>query len=121
MSSVIDLTAANWDELVIRSSDPVLVVVSASWCGACQKFAPIVEKAADNLLGVAQVGRLEADQNRSLLRTLGVRALPTSILFVDGREVARFVGSRSETEVEGFVRRYGLYLAGESTAYNPED
>ena len=79
MSDVATLTAANWDEQVMRSLVPVLVDFSAEWCGACQQFKPTLGKLATTLKGRVLVGSLDADSDRAISqRATASRRCPRS-------------------------------------------
>lgn len=99
MSAVVELTSDNWDEVVLKSSLPVLVDVWASWCGPCKKLAPLVEQVADALDGQAVVGMVNADDERPLVASLQVLSLPTLFVYKDGKQVAELHGARSAQEL----------------------
>lgn len=88
-----DITEANFQELVTDSPLPVLVDVWAPWCRPCKAIAPLVERLASELDGVASVVKLDADAEPDLCQEVNVSNLPTLLVFVGGVEVARKVGA----------------------------
>lgn len=113
---LVDLTESNWAEVVEGTHLPVLVVVSADWCLACQQYRPTLEKLAVAERGQLVIAVVDADRNRSLCRQHRVRALPTTMLFRQGREVARLVGVQDELELRQLVR---VQQELPFTAYDP--
>lgn len=88
-----DITEANFQELITDSPLPVLVDVWAPWCRPCKAIAPLVERLARELDGVASVVKLDADAEPDLCQEVNVSNLPTLLVFVRGVEVARKVGT----------------------------
>ncbi len=107
------ITEATWDENVVRATLPVLVVFSAAWCGACRQLHPTLLALADQHQGEIVVTSVDTDQDRHLTAAFSVHALPTSILFQDGKEVARTVGSRSAAWFSNWLASH-LAVVGDS-------
>ncbi len=105
-SALQTLTSSNWNDVVMKSDQPVLVDVWASWCGPCRSQMPIVEKVAESMKGQAVVGKLDFDANSSLARQLGVSSLPTLLVIKDGKIVARYTGLTSQQTLEGALRQH---------------
>lgn len=82
----------NFDSEVLGAAEPVLVDVSAAWCGPCRAAEPVVAQMARELAGRAKVVKLDADEAPEITQQLGIRGVPTFVLFAGGREVARQVG-----------------------------
>jgi thioredoxin 1 len=82
----------NWDEEVLKSSVPVLVDFTATWCGPCKMLSPIVQKISDELAGKVKVGKLDIDESPATTSKYGVRGVPTVMLFVAGERKAQHVG-----------------------------
>ena len=89
----LELTDANFDELVMQSDKPVLVDFWAVWCGPCRMIAPMIEELAGEYNGKAIVGKLDVDNNQESSVKFGVRSIPTLLVFKDGELVDRHVGA----------------------------
>lgn len=87
------VTDAHWAEQVTRAPGVVLVDVWAAWCTPCTALAPVLEALAQRHAGTVRVRSLDADANPDTVAALGVRALPTVLVFRDGVEQRRLVGA----------------------------
>jgi thioredoxin 1 len=90
--NIIELTDANFEQEVLKSSQPVLVDFTATWCGPCKMLAPIVEKLADETVGKYKVGKLDIDDAPGVTQRYGVRGVPTVIVFKNGEKAGQHVG-----------------------------
>ena len=88
----LEITDANFDELVLKSSKQVMVDVWAEWCGPCRMLGPIIEEVGKEYEGKAVVGKLDVDSNQEFAAKFGVRNIPTVLVFKDGELVNRQVG-----------------------------
>ncbi|XP_044740990.1 protein disulfide-isomerase A6 homolog [Chrysoperla carnea] len=80
-SEVVDLTAANFDRLVLQSDAVWVVEFYAPWCGHCQQLVPEYSKAATALKGVIKVGAINVDEHKSIGSKYGVQGFPTIKIF----------------------------------------
>ena len=71
----------------------VAVEFSAEWCGPCKRMAPVVEAAARDYAGRVRIVQVDADANPATVARLGVRGLPSMLVFRDGALVERIVGA----------------------------
>ena len=90
--NVLEITDENFEKEVIGSQTPFLLDFSAVWCGPCKMLAPIVEKIATENLGKIRVGKLDIDDSPKVAAKLGIRGVPTVVVFKDGKESGRHVG-----------------------------
>jgi len=83
----VEITDANFEEVVMNSKIPVLVDFWAEWCGPCRMVGPVVDELHTEYEGKAIVGKVNVDENPGVSAKFGVRNIPT-ILFIKNGEVA---------------------------------
>lgn len=89
----IEITDANFDEVVMNSDKPVLVDFWAVWCGPCRMVAPVVEELSKDFEGRAVVGKMDVDNNPEIPTRFGIRNIPTLLIFKGGQVVDKHVGA----------------------------
>lgn len=87
------VTDASFEADVLNSDVPVLVDFWAPWCAPCRIVGPVVEEIAGEYGGKIKVGKVNTDENQTRAGSLGIRGIPTLILFKDGKEADRVVGA----------------------------
>ena len=92
----------------IKGDLPLLVDVWAEWCGPCKAFAPVFEQAASQLIGKCRLAKLDSEANQQLAGQLGIRSIPSLILFKNGREVARQSGALPLQQLTAWLRSQGI-------------
>ena len=91
-NAIVEVTDANFDADVLKSEMPVLVDFWATWCGPCRMVGPVLEEIASEQGEKIKIAKLDVDANPVTAGRFGVRAIPTMILFKDGKEAQRLVG-----------------------------
>lgn len=86
------LTDNNFQKEVLENLQPVLVEISADWCGTCHIMAPVLEKLAVEFDGKIKFGRLDVDANERIAKVYGMRELPLLLFFCDGQLVDYTMG-----------------------------
>ena len=89
-----------------KSGLPVLVDFWAPWCGPCLMMAPEFDKAAARLEPKLRLAKVNTEAAQNLGARFGVQAIPTMILFRNGREVARQSGAMQEAAIARFARSH---------------
>jgi len=97
---IIEITDANFDEVVLKSDQPVLVDFWAQWCGPCKALAPIVDEVAQSYAGRVKVGKMDVDKNAATPQRYSVRGIPTLLLFKDGQVKEQIVGYVAREVIE---------------------
>ena len=91
-ANAMEITDANFDEVVMNAEKPVLVDFWAVWCGPCRVIGPIVEEIAEEYGDKVVVGKLDVDSNRETAVKFGIQAIPTVLLVNKGEVADRIVG-----------------------------
>src|SRR5258706_13929646 len=84
---------ANFDQEVLKSSDPVVVDFFAEWCGPCKAMAPALEAVAVDMKGKVKIAKLDVDQNPAVTQEYKIQAMPTRMTFKNGKKVAERVAA----------------------------
>lgn len=103
-TNAVELTSSTYENFI--KNDLVLIDVHAVWCGPCRQISPIVDQISLDFTGKLNVGKLNADDNRDILVDLGVRNIPTLILFKNGEIVERSTGMTSIEKLTELINNH---------------
>lgn len=92
----VTVSDANFDEVVLKSTKPVLVDFFAEWCGPCKAMAPALEQVADAMKDKLTVVKVDVDRSPGVTQRFGIRAMPTLMLFSNGKVAAQHVGALTQ-------------------------
>lgn len=89
----LEITDANFEEVVMNSDRPVVVDFWAEWCGPCRLIGPAIEEMANDYDGKALVGKVNVDHNPGVAAQFGVRNIPTVLFIKNGSVADKSVGA----------------------------
>jgi thioredoxin 1 len=92
MENLKHLDGPTFEADVLKAGLPVVVDFYADWCPPCRMMTPALERLAGELAGKVTVGKLDVDVNQDIAIRYGVMAMPTLVMFQDGKMVDRMVG-----------------------------
>lgn len=90
--SVVNVSDANYKE-VLAAGQPVVLDFWAEWCGPCRMVSPIIDELAEEYAGRITVGKVNVDENDTVVAEYGIRNIPTVLFFKDGQVVDKQVGA----------------------------
>jgi thioredoxin 1 len=112
------VTDQSFEQEVLKSDLPVLVDFWATWCGPCRMVAPVLEDVANEQGDKIRIAKLDVDANPITAGRFGVRAIPTMIVFKNGREADRIVGFHPKPQL---MQKLMPHLAAAPAAPAPSE
>ena len=97
--ATIKITKNNFTQEVLQSKEPVLLDFWASWCGPCRMVAPTLDEIAEEMKGVAKVGKINIDEESDLASAFRVMSIPTLVVVKEGKVSAQTVGVKPKKDI----------------------
>jgi thioredoxin 1 len=103
--------AINWDNFeseVLKADKPVLVDFWAEWCSPCKVMGMVIDQLAGEYQGKMVFAKVDVERNPQMAAQLGIRSIPTVVVFSRGEEKERLVGSFPKGHIQ---KRINFYTA----------
>jgi len=102
---VLELNSSNLED-AIRNNRSLVVDCWAPWCGPCRMMSPVIDELAADLKGKITFGKLNTDENQDMAARFQVQAIPTLLIFKDGKLADRKVGALPKKALADELTRY---------------
>jgi thioredoxin 2 len=96
---------AGFERFLSRDQRPLLVDFWADWCGPCKMMAPAFQQVASQVAPAVVSLKVDTEQAQGLAARLGIRSIPTLVLFRHGRELARQAGAMDAASIAAWTRQ----------------
>lgn len=87
------------------SSGVALIDFKAEWCKPCLALGPIIEELSAEYSDV-KIGKIDVDENPETSQQLGIRSIPTIVIYKDGEIVEKHVGGASKAQLKSLIDKY---------------
>ena len=101
--STLKVTDDSFKDDVLSATVPVVVDFWAEWCGPCKMIGPTLEEIAKELEGKVKIVKVNVDENPGIAGQLGIRSIPTLMLYKDGKVASQKVGAAPKGELKKWI------------------
>jgi thioredoxin 1 len=103
--ATVKVTDSSFEQDVLKSSEPVVVDFWAEWCGPCGMIGPALEEIANEMQGKVKIAKVNVDENPGIAGKLGIRSIPTLMLFKGGKEAGKKVGAAPKGDLVKWIQQ----------------
>ena len=100
MAKPVSVDDKTFDQTVLKANMPTLVDFWAPWCAPCLAVGPLLDELAQEYEGKLSIARLNVDEAPASANKYGISAIPTMLLFKEGKPVGQIVGFRPKAELK---------------------
>jgi len=104
--AVTNVTNDNFDSVVLKATNLVMVDFWATWCGPCKIIAPVIEELAKEYTGKVTFAKLNTDENADVASRYNIRGIPTLIFFKDGKILDQVVGAVPKAQLKSKIESF---------------
>ncbi len=101
---IVNADDQTFEDVVIKSNLPTLVDFWASWCAPCHMLAPVIDQLARDHFGRVKFVKVDIDKAQKIASSLGIRSIPTVIIFDQGKAVAQKTGMQAKEVLKKFIQ-----------------
>ncbi len=98
-----EIKDSEFEQQVTKSTEPVLIDFWAEWCGPCKMLSPVIDQLSEEMKGKIKIVKMNIDENPETPSSLGVRSIPTLMLFKDGKQISSKVGAHPKNKLEEWI------------------
>ena len=99
----VKVTDATFEAEVLKSDTPVVLDFWAEWCGPCKMIGPSLEEISDEMAGKIKIAKINVDENPGVAGKMGIRSIPTLMLFKGGQLASQKVGASPKSALSKWI------------------
>lgn len=100
-----DLTDQNFSRFIKKNDFPIIVDFWASWCGPCKMMAPVFSNLSEQMQSQLRFAKVNTEEAQQTSTRLGIRSIPTLILYHQGKEIDRLAGALPEQQLRQWLEQ----------------
>ncbi|MEG1451610.1 thioredoxin [Brevundimonas sp.] len=106
--ATLKVTDDSFETDVLKAEKPVLLDFWAEWCGPCKQIGPALEQLSDEIGDKVTIAKMNIDDSPMTPSKLGVKGIPTLMLFKDGQMTAMKVGPMPKGKIVEWLTEAGV-------------